>query len=237
MILGEPGAGKSTLALLYVLAAIDAVGPDEPVPVLLSVAGWDPHEQIEEWVLRRLAEDYPHLAGRRDDGLRNLVVDRQVVPVLDGLDEMPRGLLGQALQDLDRAAGSGMRMVLTCRSTEFETAVRADDALSHAAVVEIEPVAADDAAAYLVQREVIGTDRWVPVLQVMREHPDGPLASALSTPLMISLARRVYRAPGTNPRELTELPTVQAVQQHLLGRFLPTVYPAPRAGGSARSGG
>lgn len=233
VVLGEPGAGKTTLVLLYVLAAIDAAGPDDPVPVLLSVAGWNPRERIEDWVVRRLAEDYPQVASRGGEVAWRLVQDQQVVPVLDGLDEMPRGLLGEALQELDRAVGSGMRMLLTCRSDEFEAAVAEVGALSRAAVVEIEAVPADDVAVYLAQREVAGTQRWVPVVQTMRQHPDGPLATALSTPLMISLARRVYRAPGTSPSELAELPTAPAVQDHLLGRFLPTVYSTPRAAARA----
>jgi len=233
VILGQPGAGKTTLVLLYVLAAIDAADSHDPVPVLLSVAGWDPRERIEDWVVRRIAADYPQVASRGGEVVQHLVQDQRVLPVLDGLDEMPRGLLGEALQELDRAAGSAMRMLLTCRSAEFEAAVAEAGALSRAAVVEIEPVPVDDVAVYLAQREVAGTQRWAPVVQEMCRHPDGPLAAALSTPLMISLARRVYRAPGTSPGELAELSAAQAVQRHLLERFLPTVYPPPRAAARA----
>jgi hypothetical protein len=36
VILGEPGAGKSTLAMLFTLAALEAPEPNDAVPVLLS---------------------------------------------------------------------------------------------------------------------------------------------------------------------------------------------------------
>ena len=64
--------------------------------------------------------------------VRRLVEGRLLVAVLDGLDEMPRALLCDALQSLDRAAGGGLRMVLTCRSAEFEQAVAEVGVLSHA---------------------------------------------------------------------------------------------------------
>jgi hypothetical protein len=68
VILGEPGAGKSTLAALYLLAATEgAAAAGDPVPVLLSAAGWDPVEPIEDWVVRRVAEDY-RLTGSDIDG-------------------------------------------------------------------------------------------------------------------------------------------------------------------------
>ncbi|MFF0152240.1 NACHT domain-containing protein [Micromonospora sp. NPDC005203] len=228
VILGEPGAGKTTLAILYTLAAIDNSGPDGPVPVLLSVAGWDPVEPLQSWLTNRIMLDYPQLAGRSDE-LAALLADRLVVPVLDGLDEMPGPRRPHALRELDRAAATGLRMVLTCRSDEFQHTVDEAGALALAAVIDVEPVRIVDAEVYLTQREVSGSQRWQPVLEAMRRDPDGPLATALSTPLMIGLARRVYQAPQSAPQQLVALATAKAVERHLLEGFLPSVYPDPAA--------
>ncbi len=231
VVLGAPGAGKTTLAILYTLAA--AMRPDHPVPVLLSIAGWRPRnpdgetgEPIETWVARHIADEHPELTD--DDGIRQLWAGRRLLPVLDGLDEMPEPMLAHALADLDRSAGAGLEVVLTCRTAEYERGFGAGNVLSHAVVVDIEPVSADDAAVYLTQREPPASRRWEGVVDLMRREPDGPLAATLSTPLMISLARQVYRDPASDPAELTRFATADAAGRHLLARYLPSVYPGRR---------
>jgi hypothetical protein len=42
VVLGEPGAGKTVLAMLFALDFLDARAPGEPVPVLLSISSWNP---------------------------------------------------------------------------------------------------------------------------------------------------------------------------------------------------
>ncbi|RKT88199.1 NACHT domain-containing protein [Saccharopolyspora antimicrobica] len=227
VLLGAPGSGKSTLATLGALAVIEDSREEDPVPVLLSVAGWDPSEPVEDWIARRIAADYPVLAPQSHlpELVRRLLADRRILPVLDGLDEMPRPLLAMALADLDRSAGAGLRMLITCRSAEFEEAVSGGGPLSQAVVVEIEPVATDDVVTYLQEREVTGADRWSPVVEALRADPRGPLARALSTPLMISLARQVYRKPSSDPGQLAAFSTSEEIENHLLEQFLPTAYP------------
>lgn len=228
VVLGAPGAGKSTLALLFTIAALDRCGSDDPVPVLLSVAGWHPVEPIENWITRRVAEDHPAVAGlgkAAHAAVRRLLDDRMILPMLDGLDELPGPLLGAAVAELDRAAGCGLPMVVTCRHAEFEQAVTDGGTLSNAAVIEIAPVCAVDAARYLTEREVAGSTRWRPVLDGLRDDPTGPAATVLSTPLMIAVARRVYQQPDSDPVQLTEFATAAELERHLLARFLSAAFP------------
>ncbi|MEE2042221.1 WD40 repeat domain-containing protein [Nocardiopsis tropica] len=197
------------------------------MPVLLSVAGWDPAERIEAWCARRIAQDYPDFLVKGSfspQQVTTLLLNRHIVPVLDGLDEMPRPVLSTALADLDRAAEIGLRMVLTCRSAEYEQAVQDRGALAHAAVVDIEPIQVEDTIAYLTEAEVANTHRWSAVIEQMRKEPSGPLAQALSTPLMISLARSVYRPSIRDPEKLTEFTTTPQITNHLLEEYLPTVF-------------
>ena len=46
--------------------------------------------------------------------------------------------------------------------------------------------------------------RWEPVYHRLRGQPGHPLASALSTPLMVWLARTTYADPASNPAELAD---------------------------------
>ncbi|MFE2077700.1 helix-turn-helix transcriptional regulator [Streptomyces misionensis] len=76
---------------------------------------------------------------------------------------------------------------------------------------------------------------WQPVLRNVREpSPDGspaPLATVLSTPLMVALARTVYSdTPDHDPAELLDIPGKQELAEHLLDNFLPTVYLRARPG-------
>src|SRR5207247_1673938 len=42
VVLGEPGAGKTVLAILLTLSLLERRQSGEPVPVLLGLASWDP---------------------------------------------------------------------------------------------------------------------------------------------------------------------------------------------------
>ncbi|OAP21654.1 MULTISPECIES: AfsR/SARP family transcriptional regulator [Amycolatopsis] len=209
VVLGEPGAGKSVLAILLTLGLLADPPPGEPVPVLLPLSSWNPREEhLHGWLARRLAEEYPGLANTgaygRGAALR-LVLEGRVIPVLDGLDELAPGLHTAAIDALDQAVSGGRPLVVTCRSTEYESAVaQSGTFLSRAAVVEIEPVETEDAIDFLTARQRFGETRWDPVVRQLRQHPESPLAQALRTPLMVDLARTAYAHPSTDPGELCD---------------------------------
>ncbi|WP_182880888.1 BTAD domain-containing putative transcriptional regulator [Microbispora sp. H10949] len=239
VILGEPGAGKTVLAILLTLGLLGTARPGEPTPVLVPLSSWSPRrEHLHTWFARKLVEEYPGLANKAaygPDAAARLVSTGRVLPVLDGLDETPPGLHAAAIDALDEAVAGGRPLVVTCRSTEYEKAVRRGGAiLARAAVVEIEPVEAEDAIAYLTARRRLGEDRWDPVAEHLRAHPRGPLASALSTPLMVDLTRTAYADAAADPTELLDVarfPGPAEIEDHLLDAFLPAVYrhhpPAP----------
>jgi NACHT domain len=227
MVLGAPGAGKSVFALLLTLGLTDRRAAGEPVPVLLPINVWDPGERVDAFVCRRLVEDYADLLGPGDPLMlaRRLVEHKQILPVLDGLDELPADAHTRAVNALDEFASAGRPVVVTCRVREYEQAVRRTRVLSRVAVIELEPVSVQDAITYLSQPEP--DPRWEQVFNHLRAHPDGPLAQTLSTPLMVSLARIAYQLPSALPEDLLELPTRQAVANRLLDAFLASIYSGP----------
>ncbi|SFW78047.1 BTAD domain-containing putative transcriptional regulator [Amycolatopsis australiensis] len=226
VVLGDPGSGKSVLALMLTLQLLRTRAPDGPVPVLLSLASWDPRrEHLDRWPAGRLADDHPALRNAREygrDAPTRLVLGGHVLPVLDGLDEMPADLRAAALDALDQTMAVGRSLVLTCRSAEYEQVTReSGPVLGAATVVRLEPVTRQEALTYLSAREGAGRNRWLPVAERLRREPDAPLARVLRTPLMVDLARSAYRRPGTDPAELLGSEDAGAIEGRLLDSFVP----------------
>jgi DNA-binding SARP family transcriptional activator len=226
VVLGDPGSGKSVLALMLTLELLRTRDPGSPVPVLLSLASWDPRrEHLDRWLAGRLADNHPALLNAREYGPgapTRLVLGGHVVPVLDGLDEMPTDLRAAALDALDQTMAVGRSLVLTCRSAEYEQVTReAGPVLGAATVVRLEPVARQEAITYLSAR---GSDRWLPVAERLRREPDAALGRVLRTPLMVDLARIGYGRPGADPAELLDAEDAAALEGQLLDSFVPNAY-------------
>ena len=226
VVLGDPGSGKSVLALMLTLELLRTRDAGTPVPVLLSLASWDPRrEHLDRWLAGRLADNHPALLNAREYGPgapTRLVLGGHVVPVLDGLDEMPTDLRAAALDALDQTMAVGRSLVLTCRSAEYEQVTReAGPVLGAATVVRLEPVARQEAITYLSAR---GSDRWGPVAERLRREPDAALGRVLRTPLMVDLARIGYGRPGADPAELLDAQDAGALEGRLLDSFVPNAY-------------
>jgi len=233
VVLGEPGAGKTALAVLLTLGLLTNPEPGEPVPVLLPLSSWDPEsEHLYTWLAHKLTEEYSGLGNVAVYGphaAQRLVADERVMPVLDGLDEMPLELQAAAIDAIDLATAGGRPLIVTCRRTEYEEAVlREGVILASAAVVEMQPVELADAARFLTARQHPGHARWQPVVEHLRGHPLGPLAQVMSTPLMVDLARTAYSGAASDPAELSDagrFPDPASIEEHLLDTFLPAAYP------------
>lgn len=228
VVLGEAGGGKTILATLLSQDLLKNALPGEPVPALLPIASWNPGlEPALDFVIRRLGEEHEFLSARTSDGrsmAEVLVEGGKVLPVLDGLDELPADLHSEAIEALDRFAAADRPLVVTCRTHDYEQAVqRGGFVLSRAAVVEIKPVDITQAIAFL-SHPYPSLSRWQPVFEHLGKYPVGPLAQALSTPLMVALARTAYHIPDTNPADLIKFADSEAIAESLIDGFVTSVY-------------
>ncbi|MBD0671371.1 NACHT domain-containing protein [Streptomyces sp. CBMA156] len=229
VVLGGPGSGKTTLAVLLVIELLERMGEGGKVPVLLPLASWRPRvDHLETWLERQLLREYPYLGLRT---IRTLVQERRVLPVLDGLDELPAAEQPEALMRLN-ALAEGAPLVLTCRTGDYDRTIGSVPVLRSAAVVQAEPLTTGEAADYLLGSATPQhQDRWRPLTDALREDPSCPAAEVLTVPLMLWLCRTAYERPaeGVLPGDLTDrdrFPTTEAVESHLLDSLVPSVYPS-----------
>ncbi|MEU7468368.1 NACHT domain-containing protein [Streptomyces sp. NPDC044984] len=237
VVLGEPGAGKSVLAVRFVLDALAERRPGGPVPVLFALAGWDPDAiGLRAWLAERLATEYRPLAAVRGERTlaRELLDAGLVLAVLDGFDEIPAQAHAEALRRLNSELDESLPVLLTCRTAVWSTAVHdTGDVLTAAEVVELQPL--DRATAHDYLENTARPDG--------RVHPDGrrsatvwtdvlahatpPLHSVLRSPLMVALARTVYGDTSRDPSELNDVirfPDAGTIEKHLLDAFVPAAF-------------
>ncbi|RKN30608.1 hypothetical protein D7044_19575 [Micromonospora musae] len=238
LLLGPAGSGKSIIALRMARESPVHREPDAPVPVVLSADSWDPDRlPFHDWLVDRIGRRYPQLAAdspRRDAVLRDLVETDLVVPVLDGLDEVPEDRLIACLEELN--ALPTQRFVLTCRTSVYERYLSQGEKLRGTAVVILEPPAPAEVADYLVDAAPYHqVDNWSTVAGTLDDDPE--LAGALSTPLMVAMARSAFDAPGTDPQDLVPLARERgrrSVEDQLLTRAVDAALRSRRGGQGLR---
>jgi hypothetical protein len=209
VILGGPGSGKTTLAVQLLLELLATRQPGEPIPVLVSLAGWDPttHPQLHGWLSARLAENYPSLLAFGSDVARALVEQGHILPILDGFDEVPAARQPEMLIALNTSLTEADQLVLTSRTREYQSTVaEAHKVLTAAAIIEPEPLTPDQAAEYLQACLPPDPDStWCEILDRLRAGTAPHLAAVLATPLGLWLLRTVYLAGGADPRTTADL--------------------------------
>ncbi|MFD9392486.1 hypothetical protein ACFWBB_17760 [Streptomyces sp. NPDC060000] len=232
LVVGPPAAGKTAAVVLLLLDALAhraaRIAPADrsrvPVPVLLSLDGWNPGEDTAtDWAADRLTRAYTLFHGRGGRArARQLLEQGRISLFLDGLDEVTGRLRGAMVSALETAP---FRLVLVSRAREAVlTAKKAR--LGGALAVEIQPVGAADAAGYLLNRlPSTPSPAWRELAgRLVAE--TGPLAAALAGPLAIALLRDVYGDddPVDELLDTARFPTPSAVENHLLDHAVAAAY-------------
>jgi hypothetical protein len=227
VVLGEPGSGKTVLAILLTLGLLNCRSAGSAVPVLLAASSWDPiQESMDDWVIRTVATSY---YNGQQDSPRALLDHGLLLPILDGLDEIPESARRSAVRGINDAIGADRPVVVTCRSAEYDDVIEGGaPVLRQAPVVRVMPVAVADVIAYLkaVPSWPNGTS-WDAVFDDLGQRPDSPLAAALSTPLMVSLVRTIYQRCGGDPAELLDAKKFGSrhmVEDYLVDRVIDAAY-------------
>jgi hypothetical protein len=184
LILGAPGTGKTTLLLqlareLLLRAAQD---PEHPIPVIFPLSSWAQQRQpLAAWLVDALNEQYdvPRKTGQA------WVEADQVLPPLDGLDEVQAGHRAACVEAINIfRQDHGLLPLVVCSGITEYKALGVQLRLQGAIVVQ--PLTRVQVDSYLTQ---IG-EPLAAVRQVLQEDPQ--LWELLDTPLMLTVVTLAY---------------------------------------------
>lgn len=181
--------------------------------------------EVYDWFTRRLTSDYPALFGGASgrSAARRMVLDGRISMFLDGLDEIPPSLRAPAVRALDTQAD--LRAVLVSRTAELTAAVVAGH-FSGAAAIELQPLTAASAAAYLSRCRPHPLDpAWQELVDRLRAE-DPTVTPALTSPLALSLVRDAFPDPGEVDAVFNgqRNETPEAIEAALLDRIATVAY-------------
>ncbi len=228
VFLGRGGAGKTTLATSIALALLEPRRLSDRVPVVLNVASWNPaHTALDDWVIGCLNEQYKYKEKRckwDETPAAQLVRNGHILPILDGLDELPLLVRESAILTINGAIRD--KLVVMSRPEQYQAIVAAGNSeLRDATVLAIDDLNFDDVAKYL--RSGSYQDHWTPIIgQADTEDAQAKqrLRDVLTTPLMAMLAKSVYSRSEQDPSELLNFSTTREIANHLLDRFVDTRF-------------
>lgn len=205
VVLGPAGAGKTTSAMLLMLEIVQDTALETQVPVLFSLSSWDiDRVPLRDWIAGALCSLYSVVTSA--DSGHSLIQRRHVIPVLDGLDELPRAAVPRAVTAINRAFTGTDPFILTCRTDALDAARTAGRTLISAdAALELAPVELDAAMEFLAANtsEEHG-QAWNRVAAEARGSVAHPVTSLCERPLTIWLAREAFRGAQIHPADFLD---------------------------------
>jgi eukaryotic-like serine/threonine-protein kinase len=212
LILGEPGAGKTTLLLELARVLLNRAQVDErhPIPTVFHLSSWAKKRlPLSEWLVEELETRYqvPRKVGR------SWVTSGQLLPLLDGLDEVAedaRPGCVQAVNDYQREMEQGSTLlVVCCRSQEYK-ALSTPVTLHQA--VSIQPLTKEQIEHYL-QRAGGQVEALRQALQ-----DDADLYMLARRPLMLNIFTLAYQE--ADPKDLLTQGTREAMPQRVFAAYV-----------------
>ena len=187
LILGHPGAGKTTtlLELAKELLAKATELESKRIPHIFELSRWEESMSIVEYLAIEL-ERKPYYLDR--DVGRGIAVSGQLLPLLDGLDELrnPKTISAAMVAINEYLKGSEQRdAVVCCRVLDYELASKKLGQLN--AAIELQPLSESAIRNYLT---AVGKGNlWALVEQnpALIQSDDPSILPLLKTPLFLSV--------------------------------------------------
>ncbi|MDQ2844663.1 MAG: NACHT domain-containing protein [Acidobacteriota bacterium] len=210
LILGSPGAGKTTLLLELARDLLHKAERevDFHIPVIFNLSSWKPQKAgLETWLIQQLNDRYdvPRNTAER------WVTAEQVLPLLDGLDEVLSEHRHACLEAINtyRARHGLLSLVVASRSADYEVLqVR----LRLPMAVFVQPLTYEEVRRFLSE-PIPAFKRLLGMIET-----DVQLAEVLQSPLMLSIAILVYETEDLPEHETAQ--TAEERRTRLLSRYV-----------------
>lgn len=121
VILGQPGAGKTTELLRLTQVLLERASEDEnlPIPLILEVSSWEEGKTIAQHIASVLKQK-PYLINASI--IHKWLQDDDIIPLLDGLDEVGLTNQNKYILEINSFLEERARygLVVCCRQEEYE---------------------------------------------------------------------------------------------------------------------
>jgi DNA polymerase III delta prime subunit len=210
LILGAPGAGKTTMLLELARDLLNRADqdPEHPIPVVFNLSSWAVHRRpLDKWLVEELHDRYdvPRGIGRA------WVASEQVLPLLDGLDEVARAHQTMCVQAINAFRDQhGLLPIAVCSRVgdyqELRTQLRLQEAIL------VQPLTRTQVTAYLKEagRPLAG------VRAALREDPQ--LWELLESPLLLSIVMLTYQ--GMPASAVRAMGSAEERRRHLFAGYV-----------------
>ena len=231
VIRGPASSGKSVLARQLTAELLKNRRPDDPVPVFLPLWSWDPEQRsMHDWMKYRIELAYPELEDEATYGptaVAGLVHQGRVLPILDGLDALPRACRAKVLDDGELM--SQAPLIVTGRTDVSPALDDVSPALDDFVVIEPGRVPAEESDRFLT--EITRVNVFDKLKCQFVDAAGGgatceELRQVLSVPRIIYLASIVYQAPSEPDNRAAQSDTATTLYAKVEGFLLRSLIPA-----------
>jgi tetratricopeptide (TPR) repeat protein/adenylate kinase family enzyme len=214
LILGEPGAGKSTflLRILKSLIADTEQNLSLPIPVVFNLSSWaNKRQNIAQWLIQELINNYKVSNSLAKHWIQN----QELLLMLDGLDEVKaeyRNACVKALNEFMQNYGE-TEIVVCSRVKDYESL---SNRLAIQRGVCIQSLTTEQINDYL--------DRAGNQLQAVKTllETDTALQELVKSPLMLSIITLAYKDVAIE--DLPQVDSVEEHRQHLFNSYIQRMF-------------
>jgi hypothetical protein len=209
LILGQPGAGKTTTLLDLTEALVKKAEEDAsyPIPVLFNLSSWkDEKQPIRDWMVSELKSKY----GVSTKLGKEWIKERVLLPLLDGLDEVAPEQQEKCVQQINTfLAGEAAPLytVVCSRIAEYENY---ETTLQLNGAIYLKELSDQQMQEYLIRVE--RAELWRYISQ------NSALLEFIRAPLLLSMAILAY--PQGSTAQWQQLQTSENQLQHLLDGYV-----------------